>query len=384
LNTKKAIRKILFVALWLAIGGGMLTLLIAAIGKQKKDQCRDYAIRIKGEQNKFFIDDKDVLKLLKAATDGNVKGQAKSSFNLRRMEQLLEDNVWIKDAELYFDNRNVLHVSVTEREPVARIFTTAGRSFYIDESEKMMPLSDKLSAKVPVFTGFPGNKVLARKDSNLLHDVKTTATFILHDPFWMAQVSQVDITPEKNFEMTPVIGNHTVLLGNGENIDSKFNRLFVFYKNILSKTGFDKYKAINVQYAGQVIGIKDNGISKADRDQMKLNVEKLLSQAREVQSDSVIAAKDIKEQKAIKVDPEIAATEKIITEENPPNVEHKNIESFTNPVPLTNPVTMKPFLNPKPGEKKSETNPKPSNEKKEPKAVMKKSQKPEVGSQNEP
>lgn len=371
MNTRKAIRKILFIALWLAIGSGMLTLLIAAIGKQKKDHCKDFTIRIKGTQNKLFIDDNDVLRLLKIATKGNVKGQTKSSFNLRRMEQLLNGNVWIKDAELYFDNKDVLHVSVTEREPIARIFTTTGISFYIDEAEKMMPLSDKLSAKVPVFTGFPDKQMLTKKDSALLHDIKTTATFILNDPFWMAQVSQVDITTERNFEMTPVIGNHTVMLGNGENIARKFHRLLVFYKTVLSKTGFDKYKAINVQYAGQVTGVKDNGISKADRDQLRLNVEKLLSQAQEVQSDSVITARDIKEQKAIKVDPAIAATEKSITEENLQNLEHNKAESFTNPVPLTSPVPMKPFLKPKPDEK-SKSDQKDVNEKQKPKAVMKK------------
>ena len=32
------------------IGGGMLTLLIAAIGKQKRDHCKDYTISIKGVQ----------------------------------------------------------------------------------------------------------------------------------------------------------------------------------------------------------------------------------------------------------------------------------------------------------------------------------------------
>jgi cell division protein FtsQ len=365
-NAKGTIKRILFVAIWIAIGGGMLTLLIAAIGKQKKDHCKDYTIRIKGVQHNFFVDEKDVLKLLTVAAKGNVKGQAKSSFNLQQMERLLEANVWIKDAELYFDNRDVLHVSITEREPIARLFTLTGRSFYIDETGKMMPLSDKLSARVPVFTGFP-EKVLSVRDSVLLKEVKNTAVFILHDPFWMAQTAQIDITQERNFEMTPVVGNHVVLLGDGENIERKFHRLFIFYKNVLSKAGFDKYKAINVQYAGQVIGVNNTGSSKVDMKQLKLNVEKLLLQAREVQSDSVIAARDIKDQKAIHVDPAIAATEKTTAEEN---TNELNVRSLTNPVLVADPVSMKPFLNPKPGTK-SETNSKPVDPKKEPKAVMK-------------
>jgi cell division protein FtsQ len=367
-NTRKAIRKILFVALWVAIGGGMLTLLIAAIGKQKKDHCKDYTISIKGVANNFFVDQKDVVKLLKTAAKGDVKGQKKSSLNLQQMEQLLEKNVWIKDAELYFDNQEVLHVSVREREPVARIFTVTGKSYYIDQEEKRMPLSDKLSAKVPVFTGFP-EKVLGKRDSALLHDVKNTATFILNDPFWMAQVAQIDITADRNFEMVPVVGNHTVILGSGENIEQKFHRLFIFYKDVLSKTGFDKYKAINVQYTGQVVGVKDNG-GKNDTAQLRLNVEKLLRQAREMQNDSVIAARSVKEQKAMQVDPIIAATEKNTPEEN---TSEQNTASLTNPVLVTSPVPMKPLLDVRP-DGKTNGNTKPVKEKKEPKAVMKRSE----------
>ena len=356
----------MFVALWVAIGGGMLTLLIAAIGRQKRDQCKDYTISIKGAQKNLFVDQKDILKVLKETAKGDIKGQKKSTLNLQQMEQVLEKSVWVRDAELYFDNQEVLHVAVTEREPLARIFTVTGKSYYIDEEEKKMPLTDRLSAKVPVFTGFP-EKVLSKRDSSLLHDVKNAATFIFNDPFWMSQVAQIDITAERNFEMIPVIGNHTVLLGNGENIDRKFHRLFIFYKDVLSKTGFDKYKAINVQYAGQVVGIKDNG-GKKDTAQLRLNVEKLLRQAREMQNDSLIAARAIKEQKAMQVDPVIAATEKGTPEEN---TSEQNTASLTNPVLVTSPVPMKPFLDSKPNEK-TNNNPKPVKEKKEPKAVMKK------------
>jgi cell division protein FtsQ len=354
-NTGKVIRKVLFVALWVAIGGGMLTLLIAAIGKQKRDQCKDYAIRIKGTQQDLFVEEKSIVKVLELAGDGKIKGRKRSSFNLLEIEKQLKNNVWIKDAEIYFDNHNVLHVSVTEREPVARIFTVTGKSFYVDESGKMMPLSDKLSARVPVFTGFPA-KVISKRDSILLNEVKATSSFILHDPFWMSQVAQIDITPDRNFEMIPTVGNHTVLFGEGENMEQKFHRLFVFYKNVLSQTGFDKYKAINVQYAGQVIGVKYYNGLKSDTAQLRLNVEKLLRQAREAQNDSLMTAREIKEQKTIKADPTIAAIDKSADGDN--NKEPK-AESFTDPVLVTNPVSMKHISG-----KKDE----------QPKAVMKKSQ----------
>ena len=116
----------------------MLTLLLAAIGKKNRGLCRDYSIAIKGAQHNFFVDEKDVQQLLLAATGEKIKGRLMVSFNLHKLERLLEENTWIRDAELYFDNRDILHVTVTEREPVARVFTTAGRSFYIDSSGRQM------------------------------------------------------------------------------------------------------------------------------------------------------------------------------------------------------------------------------------------------------
>jgi cell division protein FtsQ len=289
LSTKISIRKVLFTVAWLAAGAGLLGLLIAAIGKRNSEECTDYKITIKGTQNNFFVDKKDVERLLKASAKGNIKGQPMAAFNLRKMEALLEDNVWIRDAELFFDNQQVLHTSVWEREPIARIFTTGGSSYYIDSSKRRMPLSDRLSARVPVFTGFPDRKVLTKKDSALLDDVKTVALYIMEDDFRMAQAAQIDITKQRTFEMVPVIGNHIVQLGNAENLEQKFNRLFIFYKQVAGKTGFDRYSTVNVQYAGQVIGTKrGTGTAAVDSVQLRNNVEQLLRRAQQLNNDTIV------------------------------------------------------------------------------------------------
>ena len=86
------------------------------------------------------------------------------------------------------------------------------------------------------------------------------------------------------FEMVPVIGNHIVNLGNGENIEQKFNRLFIFYKQVLSKTGFDKYKAIDVRYTGQVVGRKSDN-PKVDSVQLRKSVENLLQQIKKMETE---------------------------------------------------------------------------------------------------
>jgi cell division protein FtsQ len=199
----------------------------------------------------------------------------------------------VSEAELYFDNNNKLHVTITEKEPVARVFTTGERSFYIDSAGRQMPLSEKRSARVPVFTGFPDRKNWNAKDSILVNEIRNIAVFIMNDPFWMAQVAQVDITKEKRFEMVPVVGSHIVKLGNGEMIGAKFNRLMVFYRQVLSKTGFDRYKLIDVQYKGQVVASRYAGDPKVDSIQFKRNVEKLLKYSQESALDTVIRVRPV-------------------------------------------------------------------------------------------
>lgn len=293
MNTSKTIRKILFLAMWLVICAGMLTLFIAAMGKQKRELCKGYSIRIKAQrEDNFFLDESGITKLLKTAVKGNIKGQSKTAFNLLQMEELLEDNVWIKDAQLYFDNKSVLHISVEEREPIARVFTAGGRSFYMDETGHILPLSEKAIAKVPVFTGFPDKKMVTKEDSMLLNDVSATAKYIATDSFWSSQVAQLDIVINCGpgcweFEMVPVIGRHVVKLGNGTDIQQKLKRLFVFYQQVLANTGMDHYKTIDIRFAGQVIGGKSEN-PKVDSIQLRKNVEALLQQMNELSRQEVI------------------------------------------------------------------------------------------------
>jgi cell division protein FtsQ len=354
-NAKTTIRKVLFIALWLCIGGGMLTLLLAAISQKNKRLCKDYTIAIKGVRNNFFIDKKDIEELLIKKIQKDIKGQPVSSFSLHELEQILEHNDWIDEAELYFDNRDVLHISVTEREPVARIFTTGGNSFYIDSLGTKMPLSEKLSARVPMFTNFPDKKILSEKDSSLLSDVRVTANFIINDPFWMSQVAQIDISPEKKLEMFPVVGNHIVKLGNSENIAEKFRRLMVFYKQVLSKTGFDKYKLISVEFKGQVVATNFTGETKVDSVRLKRNLEKLLQETGSAQNDTVISAIQVTGMYTMDVDSVLAP------------VTDLPIKIDINPEKDNNPNPVKSSLQ---GKEVKKQNKPEQTEKKKPKAVM--------------
>jgi cell division protein FtsQ len=303
-NTKATIKKILFILLWICIGGGMLTLMVAAIGKKNRENCSGYSISIKGSREFLFVDENDIARLLTTALGTDIKGEKITDFNLKRLEQLLKDNVWIRDAEMWFDNNNLLHIAMYEREPVARIFTTTGHSFYIDSSETVLPLSEKMTARIPMFTGFPDKKIYNAEDSALLKDIKNIAMFVGSDDFWNSQLAQIDILSDKNystpvFDLSPVVGNHLIRFGDGKNIEKKFSRLMTFYKKVLAQQGMDAYRTIDVQYAGQVVGTrKGTEKNKVDTVMLKKNVEAMLKQVQK-QYDSIAAIKPVIEKPII-------------------------------------------------------------------------------------
>jgi cell division protein FtsQ len=255
LEIKQHIRKILFLSVWLGMGAGLCVLLVAAIRERNHKTCKGYEIEIKGSADKWFIDKKEIGDLLTGGTA--IKGKTIKQIELSKIEARLENNPWIKNAELFFDNSQLLKVRIEERQPFARVFTVTGNSFYIDSSGDYLPLSDKFTARLPVFTGFPSDKQhLSKADSVLMQQVKQVSIYLSANPFWMAQIAQVDITPDRNFEMVPTIGHHIIVFGDGTDCEQKFRRLMIFYQQVLSKTGMDMYEQVNVQYAKQVIGTK--------------------------------------------------------------------------------------------------------------------------------
>jgi cell division protein FtsQ len=240
--------------LWIALGGATVFLLAAGIRSKGTHACKGVEINIQGVSNNFFVDKKDILNSITTAEAANPVGKATGSFNLKELELQLEKNVWIKSAELFFDNNEMLQVNVQEREPVARVFTTSGTTFYIDDELAILPLSEKFSARLPVFTGFPSDKkILAKADSMLLMDIKTISLAIQKDSFSMAMIDQVDITAQRYFEMIPKIGNQLIVFGDATNAGEKLGKLKTFYQEIMVKAGWNSYSVINLQYKNQVV-----------------------------------------------------------------------------------------------------------------------------------
>ena len=321
---KKIVKRIFITTVWSLVTSGAVVLLIAATRQQNEKVCTDVVVNVKSVDGVQYISEKNILNTISGGAPEQLKGQLLKTFDLQQLEAILERNLWIRNAELFFDNNDVLHVDITERKPVARVFAVSGETFYVDDLGEQLPTTNDQVARVPVFTSFPQiTKPLIGKDSVLLQQIKEVGLYLLNHDFWMAQVEQVNIN-NYEMEMIPKLGQHTIQFGDGTNVEAKFNRLLLFYKQIMNKTGWNYYSNLDVRYDKQLVAVRRDSASLfksftlATKDSIRIsNV-----------IDSLQLAKDTS-MALIKKDSSISLTSKTVTQK-PQSVS----VSTKNPTPL--------------------------------------------------
>jgi cell division protein FtsQ len=246
-------KKIFINTVWVLSLIGVLVLLGASIRQKNNKRIQGVVVEINGAEKHMFIDEQDVLNIINESAP--VIGRPLCGVKLRKLEYLVEKNPWVNNAEMFFDNQYSLQINIVEKEPIARVFETNGQSYYLDTAMNKLPLSSKLSARVPVFTGFPSTKKI---DTALVQSVIQLATLVNADSFFTAQFAQIDIIPNRQFEMIPVIGDHLIAFGDAADAADKLNRLKAFYQAAWLQHGLNTYKVISLKYKGQVVGIKES------------------------------------------------------------------------------------------------------------------------------
>lgn len=235
-----------------------LVISLGFIRKSQNEQvCDEIAVSVDYSDNLFFVDEKDIQKTLSTSFD-SIKGQKMSTLNLSSIEKAVLKNQLIADAKVYKSVDGKLNVEVKQRKPMVRVFSENGFSFYIDKNENFMPLSRKYTSDVLVASGHfptPQHPDSLFNDS-IYYQLVELVDFINEDEFWKAQIQQIYLTGNHEFELIPRVGSHTILIGSVENLEEKLNNLFILYKNGLNKLGWNQYSYINLKFKDQIVCTK--------------------------------------------------------------------------------------------------------------------------------
>lgn len=270
-KNKRLWKHILFGFLWLVSLSGLVVLMSFISVKKSTQTCTGLQVIIPG--NQYFIDKEEVNNIL-GLSSTTLVGRRLELINIHALEARLKRNPFIEDASVYADMDGIVMVEIKQRQPMMRMLNRFNQDFYIDQHGMKLPISGNFTAKVLVANGYIDELFANRVDTlhtRLAREVYRTADFIRKDSLWTAQIAQIYVNDQHEIELIPRVGNQRILLGsNADSIDVKFRNLLAFYKQAVPMVGWVAYKAINIKYTNQIIGIKNDNLK---RDTAKVAVK---------------------------------------------------------------------------------------------------------------
>jgi cell division protein FtsQ len=263
-------RKIVTVVLWIIGLSGLVTSLAFANAKEKEVLAENVFVSVNNTDVNTFIDEEDVKDFFKQRSDSILNTSVKN-INVTNLEKALNTHPAVENAEVAIDVNGDVSIEVLQRTPLVRVINLNGESYYIDSQSKLMPLSDKYTARVLIATGAiiepyaTRYQVSAKEIANneifskvsVLDDIFEISEYIAKDSILTSLIHQINITNEKEIELYPAIGDHRIIFGEAKNFEEKFQKLKLFYTEGLNKTdGWNKYSIINIKYKNQVVCTK--------------------------------------------------------------------------------------------------------------------------------
>lgn len=251
-------KKALNISMWLIIIAGLAVLVGFIETKHKKLTCKGLSVEIDYGRAEVLISEGDISKRIHKKFDTLV-GKKLSEINSVAIEDDINEIDFIENANVYTTLTGLMKINVSQRNPIVRVMNKFGQSYYIGEKGNLIPVKAGYSSRVPVASGnisyrFSDTLNLRLSTTNSeLKDLYVLSTYIYNDVFLKAQIEQIYLNQDKEFELVPKVGRHLVLFGDISNMEIKFDKLKIFYDKGMKKAGWDTYKTINLKFKDQVI-----------------------------------------------------------------------------------------------------------------------------------
>lgn len=240
------LKKILLTTIMVLLGGYMIFALAFLTGDSANQTCNGLDIKISGDDYNALSHD-EVKKML-ASKSLAPEGKKMEEIDCSMIESIINEYSLVDECQSYKTHKGKIGIRISCKKPIMQIFDKYENSFFIDSKGGIIEGINS-AMYIPVASGFI-DKSMAGKE---LLDI---ALFLQDDEFWNQQIEQIYITPKKEVILVPRVGNHTIELGKANNIEDKLEKLKKFYEKGLNEIGWNKYKSLNVEFNGKVIGTK--------------------------------------------------------------------------------------------------------------------------------
>ncbi len=252
--------------LWCFLFTSLVVILFVAHKRAANIVLNDPEIKISVTGVDTFLTQKEVLSRLKTHQIFE-NGIEASTLNVFNTEAALDSMPEIRNVEVYKRLKGAWSIDLELVKPLARVFPEGQQSFYLDADGNKMKRSSTHTARVLIFSGLIPDRIdsenvglIINNDSlksiKLLDDIYRISNYVCKDPLLQSLIGQVYCDANHDFIMIPVVGKQRIVFGKASSlkeVEDKFQRLKVFYREAMPFEGWNKYREISLKYEGQVV-----------------------------------------------------------------------------------------------------------------------------------
>ncbi len=237
---------------------GLMGLSVGLWKHHSEQKVKDFRVTIVNSDLKFCTQESIFNELKRAKLLPKAKEKI-GNIDLKKIEFCVEQNPFVKKAEVIALLDGSIEAKITQRQPILRVINTQNEDFYIDSDSLKMPIGKHFAANVLVATG-----TIAEKADNrpVVHDsigsptllkLNRLAHFIAKDSTLNAVVVQINATEKQEFEIISRYASPIVLLGDSHGLEEKFDKLLLLYRHHKAVTHLQDFTSINLKYKNQII-----------------------------------------------------------------------------------------------------------------------------------
>ncbi len=201
----------------------------------------------------YFVEEKEIEQIIQAAFPELRVGLPVSEVPLTAVEKRLQGHPFIKSVQASIGQKGILKVSINQHEPIARIARPMGADGYVTTEGLIIPTSPTYTSRVLILEGEYAEQLMDQGSVEAMPELMPLIRFVTQDGFWNAQVTELEINKKDDIRLHQQVGRQVIEFGDALDIESKFRRIEVLYKEILPRKGWNAYERISVKFKNQIV-----------------------------------------------------------------------------------------------------------------------------------